>query len=276
MDGFKVIPQIFYDLMARIIPGVIAILAFTSAAGATLDQVAAKLFQNAPKLSQSSFVLATTFLLVAYLIGHLLSPFIGLLIEVYKFTTRYEKTKDWRLLSKSYSLLERAWSKVFPSFPQALEKTRDELCTLYLRDRINSLVQEAVYGAGPPGQDTKLDIRHYCDALYIWYDWLRIRKPDLGERLTKLRAEYHMLEGITHVLLIAFVIHFVACAFSKTTLSMYLAGSYFFGFILSGRAAAKQCWTFQWSTINHYLLVVSEGALNEKPSVDSAGASQRS
>jgi hypothetical protein len=100
-------------------------------------------------------------------------------------------------------------------------------------------------------------------ALFVWYDWLRVWKPEAGMRVTKLRAEYRMFGGIAAASWFAAVLH----------LSLALVGSVRFqaGFLLVGLLVVGfASWgmvrtyrTFQWSVLNQYY--VTGGVRAEAP-----------
>lgn len=74
MELLKLIPQFFYDLIARVIPGSVALLSLTSTLGHNLGDLLTAPLQSAPALTNSWFFLATTTFLGSYLVGQALSP----------------------------------------------------------------------------------------------------------------------------------------------------------------------------------------------------------
>lgn len=264
MEGLKIIPQLFYDLMARIIPGSIAILALTIAGNVTLGQVRDKVFQAVPTMPPSSFFSITTFLVGAYLLGH----FLGSFNDLFKNTGRWiakNKLFSKVIISKAVMPMRIIWPKIFPSFSRTLRESLDKLCTPYLVGKANHLFKKTLHGEETTEEKVELDMIQYRDAIYLWYDWLRVQNADVGARLTKLRAEYHMLERIAYALFIALILHLSLWIGTKIikpemAINWYLVISSCLGFILSSRAAAKACWTFQWSIINHYILLNSESS----------------
>ncbi len=260
MDGLKIIPQLFYDLMARIIPGSIAILALTAAGNVTLGQVRDKVFQSVPTLPDTSLVSITTFLLGAYLMGHLIDSLRDMSEWTVKWTVK-RKLFSRKFISKATQCIRIISTKLSPSFCHTLEKSLEALCTTYLQCEADRLFKRTLYGAVT--EKDKLDSVQKADAIYLWYDWLRVQKADVGARLTKLRAEYHMLERIAYVLFLALILHLLVWTGARRinpeiALNWYLVIGSCLGFIMSSRAAAKACWSFQWSTINHYMLMNSE------------------
>jgi hypothetical protein len=77
MDVFKIIPQFFYDLIARVIPGLVAIFLYfcSSKSNWLLSDKA---------LTDSSFFICIFFLTGGYVIGHLISPFVSCLRIIVK------------------------------------------------------------------------------------------------------------------------------------------------------------------------------------------------
>lgn len=244
MDNLKVIPQVFYDLIARIIPGAIAIWVLTAACNIKSERIVAALLDGFPELQHSAFILIIVFLLSAYLAGHLIS------------TVNDFPPFRWTL------------SKIFPSFSTILRKIRDGLCTDYLKNEMDRLVKEVVCGDTAPSEAR--DEKHYKAAVYLWYDLLRVRYPDVGGRLTKLRAEYHMRKRIAEVLFIAMILHILLSIIGVwigalgVSLNKYTLGISLSGFILSGWGAVRACKTFQRSIINHYILMKKELAVESQ------------
>jgi hypothetical protein len=99
------------------------------------------------------------------------------------------------------------------------------------------------------------------EALWLWYDWLRIKNPGVGARLTKLRAEYEMHRAIASILILTFIAHLIGWAIYtlgwwswEITLNPPFLITTFIAFILSLVGVAKTYWRFQVSTINHYYI----------------------
>lgn len=74
MDTLNLIPQLFFDLIARVVPGSVALIMVAVVADSRLAKLVTD-FKNATGIIQGAEIfLGLGFLLVAYLIGHILSP----------------------------------------------------------------------------------------------------------------------------------------------------------------------------------------------------------
>ena len=71
MEITKVIPEVFYDVLGRLVPGIAAIWIWSIAAGTTFAAFVTNVYAGSTTLSQSVVVLVATLLLAAYLIGHI-------------------------------------------------------------------------------------------------------------------------------------------------------------------------------------------------------------
>ena len=66
MDAIKLIPQLFYDVISRVIPGVVALVLVASALGSDLGALVAGPFAGSPSLQQSALFLGVGVLGAAY------------------------------------------------------------------------------------------------------------------------------------------------------------------------------------------------------------------
>lgn len=72
LDQIKLVPQVFFDLIARVVPGAIAIVAALLLSETNLEAwLCATLGEKA---TGSSWVVLTIFLAAAYVVGQMLSP----------------------------------------------------------------------------------------------------------------------------------------------------------------------------------------------------------
>ena len=233
----KIIPEIFYDVIGRVVPGLIAVWAWTYAFGTNPAKLSDHMFSASKAFSESVFVQASSILFVAYLIGHLISP-ISSLMHTYVLASFFPRY---------FSVLHDAVSSGHNPYPSRTQK----LLTL-----------EVVKLFGQ--SDRKVSEAQYRRATYLWYDWIRLANPAAGARLAKMRAEYRMLEGLYVVLVIAILIYPISrwsIPATSSAVSWTFVIGIAVGLTLAAWGAARLFRTFQWAVMNHYYQLRSSGAL---------------
>jgi hypothetical protein len=242
MDGLKIVPQIFYDLIGRVIPGGVAIFAFATSLNLKVGEVINKVLDGTPALQQSSFVLTMIFLIAAYIIGHLIVPLSHLLSSI---MSRFDVLKSFHILEGIVSEDEKI-KKRYSKGP--LKGIKDSLTALIEEDSEMEKVSRF-----------ERSNRQYTDIIFLWYDRLRMENADIGDRLTKLRAEHEMHRALAVVLFTVLLLHPGGWELHRSGLwsqaipfNIPLMIVAFIGFILSAWGMAKTSWRFQMSTIQHY------------------------
>jgi hypothetical protein len=163
MDALKIIPQAFFDAIARVVPGVLTLLLL-----AWLEPAIWKNVANATAVAISGDTdkpSSVGLLIVAYMLGHLMSPGTKL---VQRITERYPRvrgkedppTLSPQPMTQKICRILHSWTSV---------NTEDEAKSL------------------------KPNSKHY--------DWLRVKSPDAGGLAAKLRAEFTMYNSIAFVAL---------------------------------------------------------------------------
>ncbi|MCI0523914.1 MAG: helix-turn-helix domain-containing protein, partial [Acidobacteria bacterium] len=247
MDALKFIPQLFYDLIARVIPGGVALFVWAMALDKKIGKIVADALEGSPGLQQSAFVISAIIFVLAYLVGHLVSP----LSEFLKSNTVE------RIAPQYFRVLKDAVSGQSVDFPPRVQS--------FLNRELNS----------PLEADDKVSSGQYFrQALFLWYDRLRRQDAEVGARLTKLRAEYRMYEEIAGIMGIGLLLHMTAVLTLgiKWNWPLIISGVVIALLGLWGYARAYR--DFQRSTINHYYLEVAkpdsskaESEVNDHPSV---------
>jgi hypothetical protein len=230
MPALDIIPQLYYDVLGRIIPGSVAIWLWILAVNGHLAVLLGDPYAGNKSLSGSILVLVATWLISAYVIGHLLSPISSIIHS--KILARY--------FPSFFNVLQGAVSAGTKSYPPAVRKFyANEAAELFGRD---SARQEAPSAA------------QYRQATYIWYDLVRLRSDSSSSRLGKMRAEYRMLEGLYTAFALTVPIQvcwwlIVGGTFRVELLIVSIGGS-----ILSCWSAIRLFQTFQRAVINEYYL----------------------
>ncbi len=227
MDVLKLIPQLFYDLISRVLPGGVAIIAITAAVDRKVGKIVIGLLEGIPVIQQSSFFLAMTILTCAYIVGHLIGP-LSAFVE------------------------RNIIAKLFPSSFHVLKNTVSASSGDYLPDMQNFLTNELNKYYRKEGTNEIKD-RQYTRAIFLWYDWLRIYNPDVGARITKIRAEYRMYGEITIAMVIAFILHLSAIRWGIRPNWVLIILTFSIG-TLSLWGLTRMYRIFQWTIINHYYI----------------------
>ena len=230
MPALDIIPQLYYDILGRIIPGAVAIWLWVLAANGQLAALLLHPYSGSQTLSGSLLVLLATWSIAAYVIGHLLSP-ISAMIHT-RILARY--------LPSYFNILQDAVSVSAKGYPPSIRSFfADEAANLYGKDTVSRGVPSAA---------------QYRQATYIWYDLVRLRSVSSGSRLGKMRAEYRMLEGLYVAFALTVPIQVCWWLIVGGDFSLELLAASLCGFILSCWSAVRLFQTFQRAVINEYYL----------------------
>jgi hypothetical protein len=239
----KVIPEVSYDVLGRMVPGIAAIWVWSIAAGTTFAALVVNVYAGSTTLSQSVIVLVATLLLAAYLIGHIISPISGFFhsrILPYLFPSYFAVLAD----AAGYD-----GKGAYPSAARA-----------FFQKEIHRL-----FGETTPTQS------QYRQATYLWYDSVRMDSDSAAAKLGKMRAEYGMLEGLYVVLVIAIPINLTYWFVTERRLDLVLLGLAAGGFVVVAWSAARTFRTFQRAVINQYYLLNKDQAAKPKVPSDRGG-----
>lgn len=182
MEQFRVIPQLFFDVISCYMPGltlvVLIAVALPGLRNDALTHVQALVTQ--PTLTDGSLAAVAVALVIAvpYVLGALLG---------------------WPV--HKMELLARAFNSPF-KVPEAVRKaTTDEEVPLTGAEPFYRLTRVArqLMRQEPSGTEHIL--------LFKWYDHLRLAHPDVGALAAKLRAEMVMYAGLTLVHVMAIAAH---------------------------------------------------------------------
>jgi len=231
MEVSKIVPQLFYDVIARGVPGgaLIAGTSFALGDSASIRDIVMVGFSG----SNTSISVTLSFYIVlmfySYILGHIISPVGDWIVEQkiikLKFDTYFQVLRDSVDPNKS-------------KFPGKIQR--------YLREEVG--IFEDDIKSGDEHSNDK-----FTSLLFIWSDWLRFKSADAGSRIVKLRAEYRMLLGLSVVGVYTVALHLVCLVFVEAvSLNIVLIIS---GILLSWLGFLGYCKgyrTFQYSVINNY------------------------
>jgi hypothetical protein len=167
MDALKIVPQLFFDLIARVVPGSVAVmLLMFCGVESSWQELLQRTFLNSLYRDNIVGVTISALLLVAFVIGHMISPATKLVQRLNEAITNDISTQT--------SDSGWGWRLRFP------------LAWLY------KLLQ----------LKTKCRQQGVSDK----YDTLRLEEPDVGALCAKIRAEFTMYNGLAAVFAISVVV----------------------------------------------------------------------
>jgi hypothetical protein len=190
VDILKLVPQLFYDLISRVIPGFVALAVLAAAVDLKLGKLATDFWDGAKAMQDSALFLGFGFLLAAYLVGHILSPISDFL----------EKHIAERLFPAYYRVLKNAVSGHSDYSPS--------MQSFFLKE----------LGLEKGDDPEKVPLGRYRKTVFVWFDWLRINNPDAGARAAKIRAEYRMHSQNAVVFILALLMNLISTYVSRSSL----------------------------------------------------------
>ena len=238
MDALKLIPQLFYDLIARVLPGSVALILLGLSTNLKLGKWITDFWEGATAIQGSALWLGFGFLVAAYLVGHIISP-ISDFIE-----NRYVK----RVFSDYFEVLQIGLSSEHIYSPEMRKVLFREL------------------GAATDNDISQITSSQYQKAVFVWYDWLRVNSPQAGANAAKIRAEYRMHSQNTVVFMTALLTHLIWAATQQGRLKPALIILTVLAGLLSLWATARTYRTFQWSVIQHFYAVLASRNAQEAKS----------
>jgi hypothetical protein len=227
MDASKLIPQLFFDLIARVVPGSLAIIMIAIAANIKLGKLITDFWDGAQAIQESGLFLGLGFFLAAYLIGHLISP-IGIWIE------------------------EQVIRRLFPTYYRVLQDAVLDGSD-YSPSIRNFFMKEMGFKKGMDIR--KVPANQYEKMVFVWNDWLQVNNPDVGTRAAKVRAEYRMHSENVVVFFGALVLHLIVTYEHQGYPNFIFIGAVAIAGLVSLWATARMYRTFQWAVIQNFYSV---------------------
>ena len=222
MDAIKLIPQLFYDVISRVIPGVVALVLVASALGSDLGALVAGPFAGSPSLQQSALFLGVGVLGAAYIAGQMIAP----------VSDFYERYIVGALVPRRFWLLPGALGPD-SRYPEGMQ--------LFLLREL-----------GLGDENRQLAGERFRVALFVWYDWLRVWQVPAGARVEKIRAEYRMFGGVAVAAFTATAAHVGrALLVTGSVHPLFVAGGLLV-FVFSSWGMARTYRTFERSVVNQY------------------------
>jgi len=222
MDALKLIPQLFYDVISRVIPGVVTLILVATALGSDLGALVAGPFAGAESLVSSALFLGVGVIGASYIAGQMIAP-------VSDFYERYVVTA---LVPRSFWFMPAALGPD-SHYPEAMQ--------LFLLSEL-----------GLKDDNRRLAGERFRVSIFVWYDWLRVWQVQAGARVEKIRAEYRMFGGVAVAAFAATLAHAVRGLLLPGTLHPLFLGMGALLFVFSSWGMARTYRTFERSVVNQY------------------------
>lgn len=230
MDALKLIPQLFYDVISRVIPGIVTLVLIASALGQNLGDLAAGPFSGAPSLAGSALFLGVALIGAAYIAGQMIAP----------VSDFYERYVVGALVPASFWMMPGALGPK-SHYPEAMQ--------LFLLRELG-LREDSRQLAGA----------RFRVALFVWYDWLRVWQVPAGARVEKIRSEYRMFGGVAVAAFAATMVHVGRALLVAGTLKPLFVAAGVLVFVFSSWGMARTYRTFERSVVNQYYVSKVEAA----------------
>jgi len=215
MDALRVIPQVFFDLIARMVPGAVALFLSALAVPGSWP-VLSNGIKSGPQVVQESGALwFVTLFLASYSVGQILAPL-----------ARALQSSIDRLLPKK---------GVVAHFYGTPEREALHPQAHFFREELGETYDE-----------------QHERSIWIWYDWLRVYVPGAGELVARIRAEYTMYSSLSVAFAIACVVRIPLLTFTTRDLT-FLACMLALSALMAFRYRQTE-YTFRQSVTNFYFV----------------------
>ncbi len=182
MELSKLIPQIFFDVIARMMPGSAVLVGWAIAGDWELSKILLIPFGSESGLGASSIFFVFVFLGASYVAGHLLGP----------LSQPLEASINW-CCRKKLSLMTDLIAHRSDIYPLPICQFFSSSARIHVGgSRKETAGEDPSVPVETADPTVASEIRHHTSLIYIWLDWLRLKKPDVGARLVKIRAEVKM------------------------------------------------------------------------------------
>jgi len=228
MDFLKLIPQLFYDLISKVLPGGYALLGITFALDSNVGFLIRDPFISITALSESAFFIGLFLFTLSYLLGQLIAP----------ISNFYERKFVWSFVPEAYKVTAEKILKSDTTYTPAMRQ--------FVRDELE--IDEKIILS----QSTSIYNELLYKSIFVWYDWLRVWYPDAGARSAKVRAEYRMHGALASSSILILFIHFIASWLYQFPYNSILITSTLSITILSTWGLVRTFRTFQWTVMNQY------------------------
>jgi hypothetical protein len=219
METLKLIPQVFFDLIARVIPGAIGIISYLVLCEKNWQFIITYLF--GPTFAENSTTLSfLIFLGTGYVVGELISPFAKMV----------QRINEIGILKTIGEVIKRIRNILKIMIYKELRKRIRKIRKLKLKNKKEKL-----------------------DEKKLRYDRLRVEKPDVGALCAKIRAEFTMHNGLA----VIFAVSALCYPFSVLPFHWYVLTFFLFMTIMTAHRGRTTNSTFN-ETVAKFTQVLNE------------------
>lgn len=237
-------PQIFYDIIALLIPGLVFTLILVS--------ILMRL-----QSTNIRCIDIRIFNFYGFILYCLLSYFCMVIIRgLSKIKICYFKKKREKLKSTTINKIIRWFNNNF-TFPSKMKECRQYYkCKKICVENYNSIISN-------PKDQITIDV--YPKHHSLLYDFILLTNPFAGQRLVKVRAEAHMLKNFVHGFILLEIINLFVFIDNKEYLwfaNYWIHGLLILCIILFGKQYYHRRESHIWGLCNHWLLLKGNETLN--------------
>lgn|GEM_PF-5818744 len=237
MDAFRGIPNLVADLIARIIPGSLVLLAANYALDfRIIDEISARF-----SWTQDNILLMTAFIvLITYVAGSLIDTLGSVPWD------RYVPRRGLSSRLLEQAIIQPDASRFPPVVLQELQKEfLTNIGTDIAPDRLDPEIKKRREAKG-------MNKGRFDVATYLMYDWLTMYKPEAGARASKFFAEVIMFRSLTTVAAATFAAHLASLPFRAVPVNLMLLGLSLVVVVISTSGMLEKFRTFQILVIQQY------------------------
>lgn len=230
MNILDLIPQLYYDVISRIIPGFATILLLFVILDLQLGSLFSEIFDTLNPILNSLFFIILFLIVAGYSIGHILETF-GSFIE-------------WKIIHKIFKGKYKVPVKIIIDenfFPSSI---RD-----FLLKEINENIKNA------EEKNIHLSMYDCRKIIYLWVDWIQLNHPDVSVGLMKILAEYRMHRHNSVGVIFVLMMYLISVAFWGNTINLFVLVALVFLALVCFRATAIMHVIFEWAVIHHLFVL---------------------
>lgn len=235
MNIGTLIPQVFYDLIGRIVPGlIILVIGYFAWKGRSInEQDVYNLLNWFESEEKSTFLRLLSFVLISYTIAFILDGF-------------------WKIYGE---IIKRLKNIINTNYLLDIEYVKSSVAKTVCADFIRS--KEFIY--------INIMQEYKFPSVPILYDLMRIKDKEIGARLVKLSAEIKMCQTIMTGLIILIIISVINAINNIQSIDYYkvFVGIQIFLLISFWAIDSHLKERFQWSLCNHWLLLFKSGLMKD-------------
>jgi hypothetical protein len=259
MDLKETIPQVFFDLIGRVIPGFIilasAVIVLKSAQPIEIVQLKGWL----PRWYTGEDVSTLRLIIVLSLISYILAFVLHGIFKAWESMMRHlakRMGKNLKWMEKRKTLRRGLWTRLRWSLRELGKRKENKI-----RKKISRQVKESVNSIDPGS--TILPDEYEFPRIIIMYDAIRLREANSGARLVKLRAEMRMCRilGIGwFILALANPANFI---FGKCNITLAVEVALLVAVAAILRIRGHLLGEYFRSVYNHWILLFSSNVQNQ-------------